>query len=193
MARTKTFDEEDAVGRAMVLFWTKGYELTSMADLTKAMQINKGSLYHSFGNKKNLFKRVLRKYDVEHRRTTLAQMKEITDPVVSIDTLFSLLVRQSVEDIGRKGCLLVNTALEIPHHDDDVKAIVESSLNDFEGFFRSRLVLAKQNLAIPADLNIDETAVGLFTLVAGLRVLARGMFSESELTAIRSQAMKLLR
>lgn len=192
MSRTKIFDEEDVADRAMTLFWTKGYEPTSITDLTQTMGINKGSLYHAFGNKKKLFKRALLKYDIEHRRATLARMSEITDPVVSIDTLFSLLVKQSFEDVEKKGCMLVNTALEMPHHGDDVKAIVVAGMNDFEDFFRRQLVLAKQNLAVSTDLDIDETAKGLLTLVVGLQVLARGVFSESELTAIRSQAMKLI-
>ena len=97
MSRVKTFNEEDATDRAMTLFWTNGYEPTSIADLTQAMGINKGSLYHSFGSKNKLFIRALLKYDVEHRHATLARMSEITDPVVSIDTLFSLLVKQSLD------------------------------------------------------------------------------------------------
>jgi len=192
MSRVKTFNEEDATGRAMTLFWTNGYEPTSIADLTQAMGINKGSLYHSFGSKKRLFIRALLKYDVEHRHATLARMSEITDPVVSIDTLFSLLVKQSLEDVEKKGCMLVNSALEMPHHDDDIKAIVVAGMNDFEDYFRRQLVIAKQNGAVSTNLDADETAKGLLTLVVGLRVLARGVFLRVELTAIRSQAMKLI-
>jgi len=192
MSRVKTFNEEDATEQAMALFWTNGYEPTSIADLTQAMGINKGSLYHSFGSKKNLFIRALLKYDVEHRQATLARMSEITDPVVSIDTLFSLLVKQSLEDVEKKGCMLVNSALEMPHHDDDIKAIVVAGMNDFEDYFRRQLVIAKQNGAVLANLDISETAKGLLTLVVGLRVLARGVFLRVELAAIRSQAMKLI-
>ena len=192
MSRVKTFNEEDATEQAMALFWTNGYEPTSIADLTQAMGINKGSLYHSFGSKKNLFIRALLKYDVEHRQATLARMSEITDPVVSIDTLFSLLVKQSLEDVEKKGCMLVNSALEMPHHDDDIKAIVVAGMNDFEDYFRRQLVIAKQNGAVSTNLDADETAKGLLTLVVGLRVLARGVFLRVELTAIRSQAMKLI-
>ncbi len=192
MSRMKKFDEEEATTRAMTLFWTTGYEPTSMADLTDRMGINKGSLYHTFGSKKELFKRALLKYDVEHRRATLARMSEITDPIVSIDTLFSLLVKQSLEDVDQKGCMLVNTALELPHHDNEVRKIVVAGMNNFEDFFHRQLVIARKRQVISDNLDIEETAKGLLTLVVGLRVLARGVFSETGLNTIRSQAMRLL-
>jgi len=192
MSRAKIFHEEDVTNRAMTLFWSKGYEPTSIADLTQVMGINKGSLYHSFGNKRSLFKRALLKYDVEHRRATLARMSKITDPIVSIDTLFSLLVKQSLDDIEKKGCMLVNSTLELPHHEDDIKAIVVAGMNEFEDYFRRQLILAKQNGTVSNDVNIETTAKGLLTLVVGLRVLARGVFSEDELNAIRSQAMTFI-
>jgi len=94
--------------------------------------------------------------------------------------------------VEKKGCMLVNSALEMPHHDDDIKAIVVAGMNDFEDYFRRQLVIAKQNGAVLANLDISETAKGLLTLVVGLRVLARGVFLRVELAAIRSQAMKLI-
>jgi len=193
MAREKVFDDDDAIERAMQVFWAKGYDSTSMANLTEKMGINKGSLYHAFESKKKLFKRTLLRYDVEHRRATLARMKEITDPVVAMDTLFSLLVKQSLEDVHKRGCMLVNTALEMPYHDDDIKAIVVAGMNDFEDFFRGQLAIGQQNGTVTDHLEIDVTAKGLLTLVVGLRVLARGVFSKADLEAIRSQAASLVK
>ncbi len=58
----KTFDIDEATDKAIEVFWKKGYEATSMSDLTQAMQINKGSLYNAFGSKKALFDRALARY-----------------------------------------------------------------------------------------------------------------------------------
>jgi len=192
MSRAKIFDEEDATERAMTLFWMTGYEPTSMSNLTAHMGINKGSLYHTFGSKEDLFKRALLKYDVEHRCATLARMSEITDPVVSIDTLFSLLVKQSLEDLDKKGCMLVNTAMELPRHNEDVRKIVVAGMDDFKVFFRQQLTFAKKQKSLSESIDIDQTAKGLLALVVGLRVMARGVYSESDLHAIRSQAMQLI-
>ena len=192
MARTKIFDEEEATERAMTLFWRKGYAPTSISDLTDEMGINKGSLYHSFSSKNELFKRALQKYNIEHRRATLSRMSEITDPIVAIDTLFSLMIKQSLDDVHKKGCMLVNTAMELPYHESEVHEIVKSGMDEFEEFFRSQLSVAHDRGLVPEELHIDETSIGLLTLVVGLRVMARGVYTESSLNSIRLQALHLI-
>jgi TetR/AcrR family transcriptional repressor of nem operon len=191
MAREKVFDDDDVLDRAMTVFWAKGYNSTSMVDLTSRMGINKGSLYHSFGSKRELFKRALLRYDIEQRRATLARMNEISDPLEAVDALFALLIKQSLTDVEKKGCMLVNTALEMPHHKDDIRSLVVQGMEDFEAFFIRQLIIGKTTGTVSDGLDVKTAAKGLLTLVVGLRVLARGVFSEASLEAIRSQAMTL--
>ena len=72
----KDFDMDVALGDAMRTFWAKGYEATSMSDLTKAMKINKGSLYNAYGSKKELFTKALQKYDRAADQRTLRRLKK---------------------------------------------------------------------------------------------------------------------
>lgn len=192
MARSRVYDEDIAIARAMNLFWRKGYEPTSISDLTAAMGINKGSLYHSFGSKQELFLQVFLKYNVEYRRATLQRMAQHSNPCAAIADLFELIVQQSIEDEEKKGCFLVNTALEMSSHSEDVQVLIRQGMAEFEAFFLDQLALAKEQQLIPQTVDVPETAKGLLALVIGMRVLARGVFSESGLNAIRLQALKLI-
>lgn len=189
----KSFDTDEILDRATKVFWAKGYEATSMADLLKATGINKGSLYNAFGSKKALFTQAFLKYDREQRQATLAQLKSMNDPVGSIEALFDGLIAQSLDDPEKKGCLLVNTALDLPNQDEDIAKAVMSGMEDFEAFFVQQLKDGKKTGAIPAHVDPKTTAKGLLTLVTGLRVLARGVFDKAGLTAIKSQALDLIR
>ncbi len=189
----KSFDIDQAVDRAQHVFWAKGYEATSLADLLKAMGINKGSFYNAFGSKKKLFTQSLLKYDREQRKAALTQLSALNDPIVAFTTLFDGLIAQSLSDDERKGCMLVNTALDLPNHDKDTEKTVKKGLSDFEVFFREQIELGHKTGAIPERVDVTETARGLVTLVVGLRVLARGVFNADGLQAIKSQALCLVK
>ena len=62
LGRPRGFDVDEALERAMVVFWAQGYEGASLADLTNAMGINRTSMYAAFGNKEELFRAALRRY-----------------------------------------------------------------------------------------------------------------------------------
>lgn len=185
----KDFDTEEALGDAMRAFWAKGYEATSMADLTKAMGINKGSLYNAYGGKKDLFIKAVSKYNRDNQQATLAKLEKMEDPLDSIETLFEALVAESLADDEKRGCFLVNTALELPNHSDDIKEIIEASFADMEAFLRRRLEAGQAKGSILPDLNPKKTAKSLLAQIVGLRVLARGVFTHDGLNTIKKQAI----
>lgn len=188
----KSFDTDDAVDRAMKVFWAKGYDATSMSDLTEGMQINKGSLYNAFGSKKQLFTRVLLKYDIDKRQNAIAALEALDDPIRAIAMLFDVLIAESGADSERKGCLLVNTALELPNHDEDIREMVGGALSDFEAFFKRLIVLGQKRGSIPKSVKAGETAKSLLALVVGLRVLARGHYDARAMQAIKKDALRLI-
>lgn len=189
MPWVKEFDVSAALDRATKVFWAKGYEATSLADLTEAMQINKGSLYNAFGNKKALFTQALLQYDRENRQAALKQLEAIEEPITAIRTLFDALIAESHADAERKGCLLVNTALDLPNHSKETQRMVTSALNEFEEFFLRMILRAQERGEVPERLNAQEAAKSLLTQVVGLRVLARGVFDSNSLKAIGRQAL----
>lgn len=188
----KSFDVEQAVDQAMEVFWAKGYEATSLADLLEATGINKGSLYNAFGSKKKLFVRALLKYDREQRQAALGELAVLEDPLTAVELLFEGMVAKSLADKDCKGCMLVNTALDLPNHDEDVARIVRAGMTDLDVFFRQQIALGQSQGSIPSDRDPASTAQALLALLVGLRVLARGASDEAGLRAIKQQALALL-
>ncbi len=193
MAWEKSFCIEEALERAAMVFWAKGYEGTTMSDLIKGMGINKGSLYNAFGCKKELFKRVLTQFNVEHQRPNLRQLEGLDDPVLAITTLFDTAITQGVTDIERKGCLIINTALEIPNHDEDVGDIVRAVMAELEQFFLRMVQLGQARGEISTDLHPTHAAKSLVSLLVGIRVLSRGAFDAAGLLAVKSSALRLIK
>lgn len=189
----KSFDIDNAVDLATKVFWSKGYESASLADLLKAMNINKGSFYNAFGSKKKLFTLGLLKYDREQRKAMLTRLTTMQDPIAAVSTLFDECINQSLSDAERKGCFMVNTALNMPHHDDDIIHIVKKSFAELEDFFKQQIVLGQEADTIPMSVQLDVTAKALVTLVVGLRVVSRGIFDTDSLGAIKKQALDLIK
>lgn len=176
----------------MHVFWAKGYEATSLSDLLKATGINKGSFYNAFGSKRSLFVQTLLKYDRDERRAMLDELSAMNDPVKAIKTVFDRMIAQSLNDTDKKGCFLVNTALDLPNHDEEIARTVRAGFDDLELFFKDQIQSAQNLGSISKSINPKETAKGLLSLSVGLRVLARGIFDPKSLRAIKKQALMLL-
>jgi len=188
----KSFETNDAIEIAMEVFWEKSYTGTSISDLTNAIGIKRGSLYNAFRSKQELFVEALLKYDREHRSVGLIQLESNYEPREAICTLFETMVNQSISDKEKKGCFLVNTALELPLHTKEVAAIVRAAFQDIENFFERLIKRGQKQSEIPESVNPTESAKGLLGLVISIRVLARGVFDETELRSIANQANRLI-
>jgi len=189
----KSFREEDAIHDAMMLFWKKGYESTSITDLITALGINRGSLYNAFGGKKQLFIKALAKYDKDIRHTSLAKLEALDDPVKAIETLFDNAVSEAITDKQKKGCFLVNTSSEISAHDQEVIEITRRGMHEFVAFFRRCIEVGQARGEIREDLEPQATAKKLLALTSAVRLLGRGIFEESDLRVIADEANRTIR
>jgi len=187
----KSFNEQSAIENAMRIFWEKGYEATSIADLIEGTGVNRGSLYNAFGGKRQLFVQSLRMYDVETRKAFLAELENLDNPRQAFATLFDTLIEQAQIDNQKKGCFLVNTSLEFSTHNDEIKNIVIQGFTEFEAFFRRGIEVSQARGEMPLTLDQSATAKALLSLVVAIRVLGRGAYDESALRAIASQAARL--
>lgn len=188
----KNFDLDVALDKAIKVFWKKGYEGTSMSDLINAMEINKGSLYNAFGSKDELFNRALLRYDRLNRQKALAQLREIEDVREIITMFFEGLITETKEDAEKKGCFLVNTALDLPNQSAEIQKIVTEALKEIEEFFIEIIEKAQKAGQLEKKINAKEKATSLVALIVGLRVLARGTYEANSLKAIKTQALQLL-
>lgn len=194
MARTKEFNIDDALMKAIELFWRRGYEATSLHDLVDYMGISRASLYATFGSKHDLFLKALRRYDQKFREEMVADMlQSAASPRQAIIKTFEAAITAVLEGGSRDGCLLINTALELSPHDSESEEIVKRAFVAMEGFFRLMIEQGQAEGEIPETISPTDTARGLLGLFIGLRVLARSRPEPSLLRSIASQAEAMLK
>ena len=128
MARNVEFDEQLAVSKAMDVFWRKGYNGTTMRDLTEAMGINCSSLYNTIGDKHELFVRSLKHYTESRMQAALKQLDPIKSPIKAIEKF----IQSSVYVITNEpnSCLAIKTTFEVATSDEQVQRIIKAD-NDF--------------------------------------------------------------
>lgn len=179
----KQFDRRVALDRAMQAFWERGYEATSVQDLLDCMEINRGSLYATFGDKHALFVEALKMYDVEVRGRLLSQIRSRFPPRQAIRKLLESFASDVDEGSPGRGCFLTNTALELAAHDPVAREIVGRSQEDLERFFREVLAEGQRDGTVNSHLIPQEAARGLLASFIGLVVLSR---SRPEVGLLRS-------
>ncbi|CAL9601703.1 HTH-type transcriptional repressor ComR [Streptomyces sp. enrichment culture] len=172
MPRTREFDTEAAVSRAMELFWTRGYEATSVRDLTQHLGIGQGSLYAAFGDKDGLYRAAL-----EHYRTTLAadalrSLEEEADARTAIRTLLTERIRVAVRSDGR-GCLAVNAVCERLPRDATTRRTVRDMQDASREALAEVLRAAMERGEIAARHDPHTAAAFLVTFLNGLLVSSK--------------------
>jgi len=188
----KQFDVKETLSKAMEAFWSRGFVATSMQDLVDTMGINRASIYSTYGDKRTLFLQALNHYDETYRRSLLNQIRTENTPRNAIMTLFEGVVHETLINGNRTGCLLVNTALELSPHDEEIAEVVARSLEETEEFFEDLVERAQELGEVPASIGPGETARGLMNLLLALRVLSRSRPEQTTLRAVVKQAEDLL-
>ncbi|MDR5748685.1 TetR/AcrR family transcriptional regulator [Caballeronia sp. LZ029] len=173
MPRPREFDENTALDAATAQFWSHGYEATSVRDLAATMGLTAASLYNAFGDKRTLYERVLERYVERGFRDRVRRFEHCLPPRDAIVAFFDEIVRLSAGDPHRKGCLIVNSALELAPHDKQFHRVLRGVLEEMEGFFTRCVTAGQADGTIPADLPAADLGHGLLAALMGLRVLAR--------------------
>ncbi|MGI9351218.1 MAG: TetR/AcrR family transcriptional regulator [Rhizobiaceae bacterium] len=192
MPREKQYNKAEVVERAMNAFWAHGYEKTSVNDLVNTTGLNRGSLYSAFDDKRKLFIESLRSYDKRYRSEFLEDIAGRNEPVDAIIALFEEAALNTGDKGKPAGCLLVNTALEVSPHDEEIRDLVQTSLNQVEEFFLQMIEKAKSTGVLSVSLPERQTSKSLLGLFLGLRVLTRSGAEKETLDTLTSQARVML-
>ncbi|GAB2809794.1 TetR/AcrR family transcriptional regulator [Streptomyces daliensis] len=172
MARTREFDTEAAVSRAMELFWTRGYEATSVRDLTQCLGIGQGSLYAAFGGKDGLYRAALERYRTTLAASALRGLEEGADARSAIRTLLTERIRIAVER-GGQGCLAVNAVCERLPEDAATLRTVRDMQDATREALTEVLWAAMDRGEIAARHDPHTVAAFLVTFLNGLLVSAK--------------------
>jgi len=173
VARPREFSPDAALECAMELFWSKGYEATSLDDLCEATGLSRSSLYATFGSKRDLLLQTVDRYS-KLRTPNLAAMLERPVPVrEAFGALLNEFIDQIVAGPGRRGCFLGNCAAELPRHDRAAMARVRQGLARTEATFREALVRAMERGELAASADVDALARFLTSAFQGLRLIGK--------------------
>ncbi|MFC7305670.1 TetR/AcrR family transcriptional regulator [Streptomyces monticola] len=193
MARTKEFDPDVALQAALDLFWRRGYEATSMADLVEHLGIGRASLYATFGNKHELYLKVLDRY-AQSRDPAL--LHELSQPGPVLPAVRAVVRRFAAEaadgELRLNGCLVTNTAAELAPHDDAAARRVETSWDHVETPLYAALVRAQAQGELPGDRDPRALARMLLVLLQGVRVVGKASREPARVRDAAEQALRLL-
>ncbi|WP_131738992.1 TetR/AcrR family transcriptional regulator [Actinomadura roseirufa] len=192
MARTKEFDPDAALRRALDLFWERGYEATSMADLVERLGIARASIYATFGGKRELYLKALGRY-VSTTDPVVGEALARPGPVLpAVRELVERFAAESGRDRPRLGCMVVNAAVELGPRDAEAARLVEASWAFLEASLTSALTRARAQGELPPDRDPRALARLLLVLFQGMRVLGRAPASDDRLRDAARQALTLL-
>lgn len=172
MARPREFDEDSVLDAVVLCFWNRGFEATSIRDLIEQTGLTGASLYNAFGDKRALYERALEHYVESSIADRLRRCAELA-PLDAIEAFFEEIVRRSLTDENRKGCMLVNAALEVAPHDPEFRELVADVLSGIEAFFLGCIEAGQADGTINPSLPAQSLADNLLSVLMGIRVLAR--------------------
>ena len=192
IGRPRAFDVDAALDRAMGVFWRKGYEATSIADLTAAMGINPPSLYAAFGNKEALFLKVIERYSAGPGSYLLDVLEAPTAREAVLALLNKAADLQTGKGLARdhpRGCLIVNATAAHAECTPDIQQDLSARADATDLAIRRRLDRAKAEGDLPADADCAGLARFVATLIQGMAIQAASGASRAQLQRVIDTAM----
>ena len=186
MPRVKKFNEAEALEKSLVLFWEKGYESTSLSDLTEHLGIGKGSFYDTFGSKKELFKKALDNYRSNGLKMVDQLLKEGKDPIEKITSLLNHHTKMMVSDPNAKGCFLANSTTELSN-DNEIRSYIE----EHNSLMKSKIMNCFKDYK--SDKTSSELADLILTQLTGISVLSKFINDENRIEASNKLFIELIK
>jgi AcrR family transcriptional regulator len=189
LSRPRDFDIDTAIDRALRQFWRKGYEGTSLRDLTEAMGISRPSLYAAFGNKEGLFRKAVERY-VQGPGARVAAALAAPSAREAVERLLHVYSDAPGETDRPRGCLLVQGALACSEQGEPIRHELAELRAATEAALSVRLKRAKSEGDLAADENPTDLARYVWTICNGLAVQAAGGATRGELRRVVARALR---
>lgn len=170
MARNKAFDETQVLDKAVELFWTKGYNTTSANDLVDGLGLSRSSLYDTYGDKRSLFIKALKRYKHEFADSAIKMFQETENIKETISIVLQLIIDQDCNVANPKGCFMVNTVTELSGSDPEIAKIIDANRQDFENALKNAFQLGQQKGQISTKQDPKALARYFINTFFGLRV-----------------------
>lgn len=188
LGRPRAFDADVALDRALQVFWRRGYEGAALSDLTRAMRINRPSLYGAFGNKQALFRKVLDRFAAGPAAYLSAVLEQPTARAVA-QQLLQRAAKALTNPHQPHGCLMVQGALSCGQEANPIRRELIMRRGAAEAAIRRRLARAKSERDLPRRSNPADLARYLMTVMHGMAVQAAGGASRAKLQRVARAAL----
>jgi TetR/AcrR family transcriptional regulator, transcriptional repressor for nem operon len=193
MARPREFDIDEALDAAMGAFWGRGYEATSLNDLMQAMGLQKGSIYKAFGDKHALFLSALQRYldqMYEAQRETLATANS---PRAALQAWLDRLIEAAPAEGGScRGCLAVNTLVELGPHDEQARGVLEAHFERVRRLVIEQIRRGQEQGEVRQDVDAATFARLLMTFIAGLFGGLKGSMTKADARQLAHTTLQLM-
>jgi AcrR family transcriptional regulator len=190
MPRPRAFDKDEKLKQAMILFWQRGYEGTSMQDLVDHLQINKFSIYNTYGDKQSLYHQALAVYSKEITGAIIAPLRNTSQTGLQrIEGYFRNLASQLSHKKSIIGCFMQNAGLETALKDNTVADMLKDMLNQTEQLLTQCIQNAKEHGELSSTNNTEQLARFLVIQAQGLMVYRKVVDGE---TVLQDQVDTLL-
>lgn len=173
MARPKEFSEIDALDAAVDCFWKHGFTASSVRELGQQMGVSSPSLYNAFGDKQALFAQALERYLDQTVRERIGRLERSLPPDKAVRAFITEVVKRALGDTDRRGCLLINSALEAGRDTPDLSRSIAGYLGEIEAFFRRSFRKAQAEGKVVSSHKPEDLARMLLGILLGLRVISR--------------------
>jgi AcrR family transcriptional regulator len=187
--RPRQFDAEEALDRALAVFWRRGYEGATLDELTRVMGINRPSLYAAFGDKERLFRRALDRYVGGPAGYVREAMSRPTAREAA-EALLAGTVALLTDPANPRGCLVVQGALACGEAADSIRRELAAVRAAGMNLVRKRLQRAHHDGELPQGVDCADLARYLMTVVHGLAVQAAGGATRGQLACVAELAMR---
>lgn len=190
--RPRAFDRDAALVRALDIFWLRGYEPASIAELCTAMGINPPSLYSAFGNKARLFLEAVNHYETTYWDDTWKQLENDPDLHRAIKTFFSESARILTMPDVPCGCMVVLAAINVSPDSQDVINALKVIRQEAKTNFLKRLKQGVKDGNLPPKTDVKALAGALNTVLEGMSIQARDGISTTDLEKLALTAIAML-
>lgn len=189
--RPRTFDRDEALEKALNVFWQQGYEPASIAELCAAMEISPPSLYSAFGNKAQLFLEAARHYKKIYWNPAWQRLAASPDIFVGMAAFFHEAARIVTLQDAPCGCLIILAATNVSAEGQEVNdALRELRKQDLDGFL-ARIRRAVDDGQLPADTDAPMIAAAFSTMLDGMSLRARDGAPRAELEQVGAIAISM--
>jgi TetR/AcrR family transcriptional repressor of nem operon len=194
IGRPRKLEPDAILEIATGIFWTKGYEATSIADILKATGLHKGSLYQTFGDKKSLFIACLSCYQEQMLEKVSNTIKSAKNPIQGIRIALHEMIDETctIGECSNRGCLAVNTLVETAPHDDDIRNVLEKNEHRVQKHMIETLTMAEKEFNHQLTFSPEITFGMIMTFMCGLNSVSKNMIDIEQSKQLLDTQLQML-